>query len=501
MAGFFNKKKHRTLIPRWRLFAVTTQLGELNSVRDAVRPQLPSSGLDELVSEFGAHQTLWHAFDLLSAAFAAGQPEAAHAAAEFILARRDEAAEPVIDLALTVVGHPARAKVEATEWKDRVRYNRRSLVEHAADSTRWADLGLAHTILGNRQNAIRSLTVATQLAPRNRFVVRAAVRCFMHWGEPDRAQAALRIALEGNNDPWLLAADIATTVARRRRPRNVNVAKLVAEDRSIHFHHVSELATAIASLEVESGSARRAKPFLRIGMEDPTENSVAQLEWIITERNIDAPSIEHVESVPLLFEAKARDRYADGDWRQALYYATKWLNDQPFSSRPADMAAYAAALLQEYDVAVGFLEKAMRSNPGEPMMINNLAYFQIMANRVGDALQTFARLDGLELTEDIKLVTQATKGLLCIRTGDIDQGRHLYRRTLDQSWAKKKRELRVLAMLNLAREERRLTNIDEAQKLLDTARQEARHLTDKEIETTLRTTEAYLGAGAEVTGG
>jgi tetratricopeptide (TPR) repeat protein len=492
MAGFFNKNKHRTVLPRWRLFDITTKLGELSSVRDNIPAKHDVSSLAGLVSDFEQHQSVWHAADLLSTAFAIGQNNVAHGAAKFILAHSDDVAPPAVELANRVLFGLETNDSPAPGWDVLVRDDRRHLIEYNWDATRWCDLGLAHTVLGNKTNAVRSLVIATQLAPTNRFIVRSAVRCFMHWNEPDRAQSVLRVALQQTNDPWLAAADIAASLALHRRPQNVVAAKLIVADRSIHVHHISELATAIGSLELESGSTRKAKQFFGLGLEDPTENSVAQIEWMLAERNIDAPSIEHVDHVPRLYEAKARDRYADGDWEQALKYAEKWYEDQPFSSRPADMASYTAGLLQRYRVAAVFLKRALRANPGKPMMLNNLAYFQAMDNQLEAALQTFSMMEGLELGDEDRLVTQATRGLLSMRTGDVALGRNLYRATIDQARMKKKSDVRILAMLNFAREEHRIGNTDEAVSLLNIARSEARKHDDKEIQTTLRVTELAI---------
>ena len=153
------------------------------------------------------------------------------------------------------------------------------------------------------------------------------------------------------------------------------------------------------------------------------------------------------------------------------------------------MAAYSASLLQQYDVAVNYLKNAMRPNPRDAMLINNLAYFQAMDEQLEQAIETFGLLNGIELTEEDRLVTQATRGLLAIRSGDVDRGRQFYRDTIEQARAKRLPEMRILATLNFAREEKRLGNRAAAVSLLEMARSDAKKNADKEVETMLKITE------------
>ena len=491
MAGIY-KKKNRTMMPRWRLFNDTANLGDLTSIRERMDFQYDEGALAQLSVAFELSQTILHAADLLSTSFVVGRSDLAEKAARFLLDHRDDVADPALQLAQAVLGGPTSNLSPEIPWEIQARSDRSHLHRAPHDPVRWADLGLAQTILGSKRNALRCLIVASQLAPRNRFVVRAAVRCFMHWDEPDRAQAVLGKALAGSNDPWLLVADMAVRRVRGRRPQNVNNAKAVVNDRSIVPHHISELATAIVGLELESGSLRSARRFLERGMTDPTENAVAQVEWWMTEKQLVWENIQEINTVPRLYEAKARDRYAAGDWMEALKYAVMWLGDQPFSSGPADMAAFSASLIQRYDLATKYLKDALRSNPAEPMMINNLAYFQAMDDQLEAACKTFSKLDSFDLNDDDAIVIQATSGLLLIRKGAVEDGRKMYRRTIDQARLKNRRSIQTLATLNLAREEYRLGNLVIARELFAEARGDAEKLKDAEISTTLKITEAAL---------
>ena len=304
MAGFFKKNKHRTVIPRWRLFEVTTRLGELSNVHKRVRARGNDVSIADLVRDFKEYPTIWHAADLMSVAFVGAHDAAGREAAEFVMAHAADAAPPAVDLAKKMLHGFPSPEPQILPWDTIVHTERKQLIDYNWDATRWCDLGLAHTVRGNKTNAIRCLIVATQLAPTNRFIVRSAVRCFMHWGEPDRAQSIVRKALENSNDPWLVSAEIAATTARGRRPKNVAEARLLVGDRSIQPHHISELATALAGLEIDSGSRRRTLLFLERGLEDPTENSVAQVEWMLTERKIDTPLVDHMDGVPRLFRGQ-----------------------------------------------------------------------------------------------------------------------------------------------------------------------------------------------------
>jgi Flp pilus assembly protein TadD len=494
MAGIL-KKKHRNVVPRWRLFKITTRLGELSSSRTSVAREVVVPDLTILQVAFSENKNIWYATDLLSAAFTFRRQDEARDAATFILEHKSEAASAAIDLATRVLLPDLAVPTEErlpNEWEELVRSTRRQLRASERDAVRWTDLALAYTVLGNKEHAGSCISIALHLAPDNRFVLRAAARCFLHWGDPEKAHALLRRNPKTESDPWLLSAEIALASSRNQRSIHASEARRVVADENLSPHSRSELAIALTAVELESGSKKAASRLLRQSVIDPTENTVAQVQWMLSEKHLTIPELETYD-VPLMFEAKASDRYDAGDWEGALAYADLWYGDQPFSSRPADLASYCAFLLGRFDDAVTYLESASASNWNDPMLINNLAYFNARAGNIAEAEEVLRDLKGLKLDPEQRLIVQATRGLVELRKGNVDLGRELYSVTIAQAWKPAHARIKVLSALNFAREEASLGNSGAARVLFNEAVRSARKLDkDKDVETMVNDTRSAL---------
>ena len=72
----------------------------------------------------------------------------------------------------------------------------------------WSDLALHYAALNKVDRAHRAMSVALGLSKNNRFILRAASRCFTHIDEPDRAVAILRSSGLCGFDPWIASAEV-----------------------------------------------------------------------------------------------------------------------------------------------------------------------------------------------------------------------------------------------------------------------------------------------------
>ncbi len=88
------------------------------------------------------------------------------------------------------------------------------------DALAWLDLAFYQTMENHVDKAKRSMLVAMQLAPENRFVLRCASRFFLHLNDPDHARDIL-IRSEGiKTDPWLMAAEISMSAIAGKGPKS-----------------------------------------------------------------------------------------------------------------------------------------------------------------------------------------------------------------------------------------------------------------------------------------
>jgi tetratricopeptide (TPR) repeat protein len=262
---------------------------------------------------------------------------------------------------------------------------------------------------------------------------------------PPRASGAKR-------DPWLLAAEIAVASASRSASLFAKIGTRQNADENLSLSSRSELSSALATLDMESGKTRKARQLFRQLLECPNENSVAQVEW--ANRQIGGLEIDRqLLEIPRSFEANANLSLAEGEWDYAVAHGTKWLRDQPFSKRPAIFISYVASLVEDYQRSIEILRRSLDVNPDDPMLINNLAFALASANKLDEAASILKRIDLAQTSDASAITLAATHGLLLFRAGFPDRGRELYQLAIRRANNQGIVKYRVMADLYLAREE------------------------------------------------
>lgn len=429
--------RDRKIIPRWRLYGHALTRSELASTT-SVMPER-ASGFECILAfhkrEWEENTTLSFAADFVASSIVLGEPGVAVGAAEYVLAYAPSELESLRLLATEVMCSEARvSEAESTDListpamiRARIHNLKRRLERNLRDAISWIDLAWYYEVLGQFEPASRAAKMAQLLAPSNRFVLRSVVRMFVHQRDPVAAAHLLENCARTGQDPWLLAAELATCAAAGRTSRRVKRASRVLEEGGFHPSHLSELASALATLELERGNRKKARRLLNQSLVAPTENAVAQAAWIgrcDPGLSIDPQRISAGPSS----EARAWLFLAQGDWGAALRACTEWYDDQPFSSRPTILASFVASVCQQGFVeAERFAQLGLRANPGDPVLLNNFAFALALQDRVPEARVALARLQSTRWNHDRDAaVTTATNGLIEFRAGNADAGRELY---------------------------------------------------------------------------
>ena len=279
----------RRMVPRWRLSAVTVMAGETLPIR----PRRHHAWLSDR-SELEARLQAWYrrglpsrAVELITAALLYRTPEAGKEAALFLMSQEEHDSLPrrlaeqlVGELHRPVEGQiDLRLPIEEPVDRFTVRRLRSELRQNPNNPLGWADLAHAHASLGNLKSATHSMRVALALNSQARMILRSASRLYVHCDEPDRAHDLISRADRTRSDPWLLAAELATAHVAERTSKLTRVAKRMVQDKSLLPFHITELAGALATLELEAGRDRKARQLFRLSLADPTDNSVAQAQW------------------------------------------------------------------------------------------------------------------------------------------------------------------------------------------------------------------------------
>lgn len=456
----FLELKDRKIIPRWRNVQTTAALGELD-FPPAARPTVfEFHSLAQRIQDFNLHPTPWVASDLASAAFVVGRPEQAAQAAKFIVENQRICPPASVALARRILD-PTSESWAIPEVEDetvellhrRAHAVRMRLYEEPKNSIQWVELARLYTIMGQGDRAERAMRIACALSPSNRFVLRAAARLFTHNHDPVSALRILRNAASIRKDPWLLAAEVGVASVAGIPPRFAKVGFALVEGKGLPDFSITELASSLATLEMQEGSVKKAKKYFRRSLVRPTENSIAQAEW--ASKALAGFEVDVQEyNVPRPFEAQAVDSFKKGRWEEAVRWSQKWRWDQRFSARPAILASYiSSGPLERYDESIKIIKNSMVANPHEPALINNLAFALASLGKIAEAEQVISNVDETKINELSAITLTATEGLICFRKGMIEPGRHLYLEAMDQAKKKGVLSYRAVAAAYLAREE------------------------------------------------
>ena len=431
------------MIPRWRAFDDTMRLDELSHHRGrSIVKEWSRRSSDALKSRslaWKAYGTLGHATDLVGAAFLMDYSDAIVVdAARFIL----DNPSPDIprNVAWAVVGGQGVDDVTQTCATNetlyaRVRQLKRRTRRQPRDAIRWMDLARIYVVLGQSHSASRCVAIATGLAPNNRFILRSACRFWLRFDNPDRAHDLLRRAPMTREDPWLVAAELALADLSGQQSRMLRRARKMLEERRWHPMHLSELSAEVGTMEANAGNMKKAKKRFRDAVIAPTDNTVAQISWLIQKKNeqLHDINIEMSHAIKNAFEARARMEYGSGRWRKAIEEIKKWNADEPFARQPCMMGSHIAAVaLEDYSECKKLADIGLRSNSNNFTLLNNLAFAYLKMNQMAQATILLKKIRKKKLNEREEVVFLATSGLCAYRSDNAEAGRVLYEEAISR---------------------------------------------------------------------
>ena len=487
MAGFVNEKDRR-IIPRWRSFNRTLQLGEL-SPSEICRsdPRIPHNFLVAKINDWDKFRTVAHAADLVgSAALVFKNPPydpRIDNAAKFLISQDVGVSEWSKKIAKRILGISEQVNFShdsQEEYKqilyNKIRYLKQLLNVNPNNVIAWVEISRCYACLGQNDQAAHSMDIAIKIEKDNRFVVRSASRLWVHLDEIDKAHHTILRSERTIHDPWLLAAEIAIGSFDGQSPKLVRHARKMLYRDAMYDKHVSELASALATLEYVDGSTNKAKELFRRSLIDPTENSVAQACWASGSRlrlddipqNIKSQQDMFVTQNVLdskdTFEAKFIFYYQNAQWNDAIDTFHGWKMDQSFSSKPYILGSFVSAVaMEDYISGEKFSSQGLISNPDDFTLLNNSAFCLINIGNLDKAKKRISKIETLGLVSDDKryeVVLGATKGLFDFRSGDVKSGRILYKKACSKAKDMNDEHLFARAMAFYAIEELAQTHPD-----------------------------------------
>jgi hypothetical protein len=156
------------------------------------------------------------------------------------------------------------------------------------------------------------------------------------------------------------------------------------------------------------------------------------------------------------FEALTLDAFGRQDWKAVLRHAEEWFLDMPFARRPSMLASHVASTILEKheDTAALFCRAGLIAHPGDPQLLNNLAFALASRGKVDEAERA---LQGLWIggvhEASTRICLTATQGLIRFRQGRFTEGRALYISAIDLANKERLVHCAQSALLHQAREE------------------------------------------------
>jgi len=322
----------------------------------------------------------------------------------------------------------------------------------------WSDMAFYYATLGQDAHANKAMGIALYYGYHNRFIIRSAVRLFVHLGEFDRAFELLHFHPNIYHDPWLVAPEISlATLCEKSSSTIKKVIKTIDKYKKgdlILPLEWSEPASSASTIELFNGSNKKALRLAELASLNGNENSITQAEWVASE--LGKVLKRHHVCDNELFEADMIQYRNAGKFKKAYESAYHWLLYQPFAAGPAIDGSYIASSgLQDYQKAVDICDVGLRASPNNFLLLNNMTFAHGSLNNTQQAQNYINRINKHELNEQEQATYDATKGLLAYRTGDTQKGRDLYTKAIKYFEKESKIQLKR-ALLYWMREEKRV---------------------------------------------
>lgn len=467
--------KERRLIPNWRDFKRTVQLGEL-----AVSTKNNSSfigNIERSLFDWNNEKSIGTAADLINSAFISDIVDhySVSDAIKHIQSNPQMSSKSLLELAELVENrHTVRKQTntilernidtidefkEIADSKVLFRLINKTKVKARSELYNpvvWIELARLYSMNGQVIQAENSITTALHLAPDNRFVLRSATRFYIHTEQFEKALFYLKKSSSLKHDPWLISAHIATSSIIKRFSPLIKQGQVIIDSKKFSDFELTELSSSLGTLEFNDGDFKKAKKFFNQSLKNPNDNSLAQMEWIAKHDNRFKIDPFEYNNVANPFEAYAIDLMEKSKWQEALENCFMWFIDMPYSKRPIIVGSYiASCVIEEHESAIVLCKFGLHANPHEPALLNNLIYALANSDRLEESIQYVKQLQEIniqELPDPVKITIQATIGLVNLKNGNLLDGKKFYETAIESAEKIKNTGLRDLALLNYTRE-------------------------------------------------
>ncbi|MBS7807153.1 hypothetical protein [Variovorax sp. PCZ-1] len=426
----------RRVVPQWTKSTEPNNRFVRNPITAFSRPTTPIRSADnhefeKVVAEFELHPSIGLAADALRFGLLNIDSSKLKSIATFIL-KNDSAMPAGIRRLADSVQSGDLSEVSLTgpldhkkTLRDGIHDTRRWLVRFPNDALTWLDLGRLHAAAGNTGSAKNAVQTALALSPSNRTILRGTSRFFLHAHDPAAALAILDKSPRTERDPWLIAGHIAINSILGKSSKFTKKARAIISAGSHSPYEISELASSLATLELEAGQNKQAKRLYNISLSEPNENALAQVQWAAKQLNLNPDLPDEWLQKPMTAEAGYYHFLMNDQFEDALMSALTWHIDEPFAARPMLSASFIAAIFGDLNDARSYARQGLITEPDNLMLLNNLAFATGAEGDIEAAETVLKKISSIEKS-NINAHTVANLGMLAYLRQELEIGMQLY---------------------------------------------------------------------------
>ena len=485
-----HEKENRDVIPNWRSFKTTSDLGELSKLNN--KPDIIFN-LDSLKLDWENEKSIGVAADLLNVHFISNQKadRIILEASKFINSS-SKPSKLLVKLCKSVIKIEDTIKNETQEdttdkkkflvsqikflientARNHIGIYKKLTIQNSRNPINWVELSRLYSIEGNKNKSEKCILNALYLAPNNRYVLRCATRLFIENEKPEMAIYYLRKSISTAIDPWLTSAHLAvSSYLEKFSPFMKNALKLKDSNKFTNFD-LTELNSSLGTIELNNGSLKKAKTFFNDSLKLPNDNSLAQFQFILNQ-DIRLNGIVNGNSnnVKNNFEALALKYRDEGNWDKSLENSLRWFLDVPYSADPAVFSSYLlCTVIGDFETAATLCELALKINPSDTTLFNNLIYSLLNLDRINEAekyLQIFNfyfKENPNSFNKESAITALATNALFLIKINEIEEGIKLYNESISMAKKANINYYVLAAKLNMAKELKQIKHPESAEK-------------------------------------
>ena len=451
-----------------------------------------SADLQERIINWREGPNVVTAGELVGAALVDGREEHALDAASLLLSGESSATDALRELAQLTRKRVAQERGDGEPWPhyDSAKRQWRSRTRlYSASALAWVELSLLEVISGRERAARRSMSVALQLAPNNRHVLRSACRLFLHFGDPGRAYEIIVKCDAVRSDPWLMAAELSVAELAERGPKYFRKGRELVDQGATSPGQITELAGAVGTLELVAGRRKNARDYFKRSVIEPTGNALAQAEWASPSFGGELVEQSYFDRGRETEEAVALQHVNKEEFHRVPDACDAWGRTEPYAVRPFELGSSVSALIEDYERTRKTVEMGLRIHPKSGMLLNNYAFALANLGELDKATRVLDRIVSKEGTE--WAVREANRGLVAMRRGEHDLGVALYRNAINDFGRRGHTRGADVASVYLAREAA-VAGIGDAEKLVRRAREGMERLGGKGYEGIMEQAEQAL---------